>query len=91
MLRFLGALVIVAWLTASAIGLAGGGPPWLSYVGTSAVFVLLLLILGQTSQLPDRKEVAEMIQKSKAIPTFDFMDPSITEGGSEPSKTRRAN
>ena len=63
MLRGLGILVIMALLGAATVGLSGGGPEWLRYVGSGTLFVFLLLILGQLSQLPDKAEYREMIDQ----------------------------
>lgn len=61
MLKGLGVLFFVGLLITASIGLAGGGPHWLRYVGSGTLFFLLMLILTQVSNLPDRNEVKKII------------------------------
>jgi len=63
MLRGLGIITLIALLAVATVGLAGGGPVWLRYVGSGTVFFFLLLILGLLSQLPDKNEYREMIDQ----------------------------
>ena len=47
MLKTLGALTLLGICVVAAVGLAGGGPVWFRYVGSSIEILLLLAILGQ--------------------------------------------
>lgn len=63
MIKGLLILMLMVLLGVATVGLAGGGPYWLRYVGSGTLFVFLLLILGQLSQLPDKTEYREMINQ----------------------------
>ena len=52
--------MIIALLVVATIGLAGGGPWWFRYIGSGMLFLMLLLILTQTSNLPDKEEYRRM-------------------------------
>ena len=63
MLRGIGVIALMGLLVVATIGLAGDGPDWFRYVGTGTLFFLLLLILTQVSQLPDKAEYKAMIDQ----------------------------
>jgi len=54
---------MVGLLVAASIGLGGGGPDWLRYVGSGTLFLFLMLILTQVSQLPTKVEYKAMIDQ----------------------------
>ena len=54
--------MLLGLLVISAIGMAGEGPPWFRYVGSGMLFLLLMLILQQTSNLPDKAEYRKMFE-----------------------------
>ena len=60
MIKGLGVLSLVTLLVVATIGLAGGGPWWFRYVGSGTLFFLLMLILTQLSNLPDKDEYRRM-------------------------------
>jgi len=60
-LKVIGIILAVGFLAAATVGLAGGGPWWLRYVGSGAVFFLLLLILGVVSGIPNKQELAQRV------------------------------
>jgi len=62
MLKGLGVLVFMGLLVVATIGMAGEGPHWFRYVGSGMLFTLLMLILAQTSQLPDKEEYRKMFE-----------------------------
>lgn len=82
----------MALLAAATVGLAGGGPDWLRYVGSGTVFFFLLLNLGLMSQLPDKNEYREMIDQLLATdedipgaPQIGAMPPGgMSPGGMPP-------
>lgn len=61
MLKGLGILVVSGVLAVGFVGLAGGGPWWFRYVGSGAVFALLLLILGIVSTIPSKQDLAQRV------------------------------
>lgn len=75
MIRGIGVLALMCLLVAASIGLAGGGPDWLRYVGTSVLFALLMLILTQLSNLPDKNEYRIIAQASAAGATEAAEEP----------------
>lgn len=61
MLKGLGVIAVVGFLGLATIGLAGGGPVWLRYVGAGTIFLMLLLILGIVSGIPSKQELAQRV------------------------------
>jgi hypothetical protein len=90
MLRGLGVLMLMGLLAAATVGLAGGGPSWLRYVGSGTVFAFLILILGQLSQLPNKEEYQAMFAQPEGEEVYSADD--ALSGGSDiqvPQKTKR--
>jgi len=82
--------MLMGLLAAATIGMAGGGPWWLSYVGSGTMFAFLILILGQLSQLPNKEEYQAMFAQPEAEEVYSADD--ALSGGSDihvPAKTTR--
>ena len=53
--------MLLGLLVISVIGIAGQGDVWMRYVGSGMLFLLLMLILQQVSNMPDRNELQSML------------------------------
>jgi hypothetical protein len=91
MLRGLGILMLIGLLAVATVGLAGGGPSWMRYIGSGTVFAFLILILGQLSQLPNKEEYQAMFAQPEGGEELYSADDALS-GGSDiqvPQKTKR--
>lgn len=55
------ALATTGLLAVATVGLSGEGPVWTKYVGSGMVFVLLMLILTQVSNIPSTIDMRKML------------------------------
>lgn len=87
MKTFLG-VVLIAYLVVATIGLAGGGPEWLRYVGAATVMVMLLLILQGVSNIPTATEQKKMF--GEAGRPSDWRDPGLDATEAQDPAPRRS-
>lgn len=62
-------LVLAALLVISTIGISGEGPVWMKYVGCGMIYVLLMLILTQVSNIPSTTDLKKMLLGAEAAAT----------------------
>lgn len=72
MLKALGVLSLTGICVVAVIGLAGGGPSWFRYIGSSTVIVLLLAILSHVQDVVKALEGSS--KKEKPEP---FVEPPM--------------
>lgn len=73
-MKGLSVLLILALLVVATIGLSGEGPVWTKYVGAGTVFLLLMLILQQISNIPTASEQRKIISNSEVKPPPPVQD-----------------
>lgn len=80
MLKGLGVLALMALLVVATIGMAGQGPVWVRYVGSGTMFFLLMLILTQLSNMPDKAEYRRMMGHPDGQEVFSAEDSPVDRG-----------
>lgn len=71
MLKTIGALSLFGICVVAAIGLAGGGPVWFRYVGSSTVILLLLAILGHLMDLCKKVDLENASDDECSVPVLE--------------------
>ena len=66
MKSFLAFIAVTTLVVIATIGLSGEGPVWTRYFGAGFLFVLLLLILQQLSNIPSMIELKKMLLGAEA-------------------------
>ena len=86
MLKTIGVLSLFGICVVAVVGLAGGGPVWFRYVGSSMVILLLLAILGHLMDLCKKLIPEKASDDECSVPVIEDhipVDPSAIVDGHE--------